>query len=546
MSHRKRKLEDFDPNKSDSADSDFDIRAQTQSTPRSRKNKLSKPFKNRSRPAPKRRRETYADSEDDIVDDDEEIDESERSFQEDSASEEEAEVNPRTGRKQRRATKKEVKYEEPSEDDIEEPSDSDEPQISPKKIQRGQRSQRTQRVESVQPKQTLIVKLHVPSLYRTHPIVHPTTEEMHNTRTTRSRTGSKTTATRPTPERLLGQRRSSRLSHNDEEPLIALTDSGRHAQVTRPGTATPEPPSSRPTRSNKGLKQLPSTVFEDSQEVSREDLGAGPEDIISQLQQHASQLGALTEAGASDRGSPITYETQADTDVDAPGEDIQMDEAAAEEAENADDDDDDDEGPIKRRGSRTLRVSTFFAIRLTINANGSSSLALNRAVRKSHCEDPCDRASLVVNRAVTLSQRPKGNLEMRISQATTSLRIRSSAPRGVITTPAVAQVAAVQGGWQARGHATPNTPMRSWIRMRSQTRQRSWTKTADATSGQEEVEEMRVSRSSLTYALAAKDRIIAFSAQNYSCKTRKRMLLFQVRRNNAAKLQVLTRASSQL
>ena len=49
-------------------------------------------------------------------------------------------------------------------------------------------------------------------------------------------------------------RRSSRLSHEAEESLVKLTDSGHHAEVTRQGSRDPEDIPARAMKGGKGLK----------------------------------------------------------------------------------------------------------------------------------------------------------------------------------------------------------------------------------------------------------------------------------------------------
>ncbi|KAI7661581.1 hypothetical protein KC318_g9363, partial [Hortaea werneckii] len=205
----KRKLEAFDPLKSDSDDLDFDEAA---SSPRPRPQGRSKKSKAKSSARkPKRRRETYGDSEDDIEFDSDEPSE-EESFAESEESEE-VERNPRTGRSVRSAAKKAVKYEEdPSDEEILAPER--EPDIR-RTTGRGKKPERS----------SLIVKLKVPPVKM---------EGVEGGRTTRSRTGSRVPNRELTPlGQGLGTRRSSRISHDEQNPLVALTDSGKHEQVTR-------------------------------------------------------------------------------------------------------------------------------------------------------------------------------------------------------------------------------------------------------------------------------------------------------------------------
>ncbi|KAF2230676.1 AAA-domain-containing protein [Viridothelium virens] len=240
-SRTKRRLEEFDPNKSDSDDLDYGA---TSPAPRSRKSKKSSGTKKR-KPAKRPRRAYDSDEEDDIEDDSDEI--SEDSSAEDTP-EEEAELNPRTGRRIRGAVKKNIKYEESSEEEIEETGNSDNDSD-----EAGPTSRRPKR-------QSLVVKLKVSPAYLHRLSPQP------SSRPTRSR--GRSGATPPASDMAVKTRRSSRLSNDNAEPPIELTDSGKHAQPARSRTTTPEAPPRRPSRATKGLKKPPSTIIEASQEQS--------------------------------------------------------------------------------------------------------------------------------------------------------------------------------------------------------------------------------------------------------------------------------------
>lgn len=310
----KRKWDTFDPNKSDSDDLDYGDEGE----PRGKPQRRSKKSKTGSRKPAKRRRETYGDSDDDIEADSEE-DSEEVSFAEDSDEEEPVETNPRTGRSVRSTAKKPVKYEDPSDEDIEaEESDHIGPTPSRPKL----------RLTGLK-KSSLIVKLKVPAY------------NMESGRVTRARAGSSRPVSKreptPLPSSAMGTRRSSRISHNEEDNLVALTDSGKHEQVTRQGTATPEPPSRRPTSGSKGLKKLPSAIMEASQEQSQE-AGAVGADLRSQLETAAEG------------------DAQEEPTLPPADEETRMEEAEEEEEQVVEESmDEDDEAPVVR-GGRTLRI----------------------------------------------------------------------------------------------------------------------------------------------------------------------------------------------
>ncbi|SMY23302.1 unnamed protein product [Zymoseptoria tritici ST99CH_1A5] len=315
----KRKIEHWDPTKSDSDDLDWDAA----SSPKARSQHRSrKSNKNSPRKPPKRRREAYGDSEDDIELDSNEASEEEASFAE-SSDEAPVELNPRTGRGVRSAAKKPIKYEESEEEDII-PSDSDRDPLQPTPA----RGKRPARADLSRP--SLIVKLKLP-------------KGMDGSRSTRTGSGSRTKR-EPTPQSGL-TRRSSRISHDEVAPLVALTDSGKHEVVTRAATETPEPPVRRPTRGGKGLKKPPSAIME----ASQEDSGSQGLDIVSQMEEAAAAAGDKAETQIS-RTSPTSA---------AKDEDIRMeyvdDEEEAVVQESQPDIDDEDEGPVSR-GSRLLRT----------------------------------------------------------------------------------------------------------------------------------------------------------------------------------------------
>ena len=223
---------DLDPLKSDSDDSDYDAVPS-----RSRGTKASKP--SRSKPARKRQRTTYGgDASEDIS----ESELSQDSFEDDApADEPEPEVNPLTGRPLRKARQTRTKYEE-SDSDEERFIDEIEPPAAEKR--------------TPQKKKKLIVKLP----YKTPPLPR---------RSTRARSVSIGTKRPPTADSNSGgKRRSSRIAHDDSEPIYALTDSGHHPDIVRPGTRSPDPVIQRAVKGGKGLKKPISAIFEAEDESS--------------------------------------------------------------------------------------------------------------------------------------------------------------------------------------------------------------------------------------------------------------------------------------
>ncbi|KAL6705893.1 TAT-binding protein-like protein 7, AAA ATPase [Coniothyrium glycines] len=313
----------IDPNGSDPDDFDYDD-AERRAAPQRRRKRGTPATSSKARPS-KRRRRAYNGSD---IDDDDAI-ESDDSFTERSESEE-PEINPATGRSVRRATKKQVKYEESDEDEIEDtPSESDDPE--PVTRRRAQPS-----IEQVE-KPSLIVKLKMP--------------DFSSGRNLRTRTGSKSIARGKTPE-IPGARRSSRLSHDVEAPIVELSDSGRHVNIVREGTRSPEPVIARATRGGKGPRaQHPSIIMEASQETSmvRTDDSPGPLDALLD--------GGETQVQASKESSPI-QEAQHEEEEDNEGMQGVIQESQHEGAA----DESEEEGPVTR-GGRNLRSRAVSAKR---------------------------------------------------------------------------------------------------------------------------------------------------------------------------------------
>lgn len=266
----KRKIDDFDPNKSDSADSTYGASASRHAKARPSKSQQNKPSR-------KRQRRDY-DGSDDISDDEDDI--SDDSFHEQPRIDEEAtDYDDVTGRPKRKAKEKRQTYQEPdSEDDDIEDSVSNQV-VTPKKRKITQ---------------SKIVKLKITPRATPNP----------TRRSTRARSGS--ISARPSSAGIFsGTRRSSRIAHDETEPIVALTDSGHHANIVRPGTRSP--PSGglhRPKLGGKGPKKglASSVVYEEENSsgqtksepvendslhqlevaASREDLGEEEEDPQSQ------------------------------------------------------------------------------------------------------------------------------------------------------------------------------------------------------------------------------------------------------------------------
>lgn len=353
----KRKAE-YDPTKSDSDDLDFAV-----SSPRSRPQARSrKSNKTSPRKPVKRRRERYGDSEEDIELDSEASSEEEGSFHD--SDEEPVETNPRTGRGVRSAAKKAVKYEEVSDEEEIAATDSD---SNPRRRAPAARGRHTSRSDLLKPSR--IVVLRIPGFHMDN-----------NKPTTRTRIGSRRNSRRePTPLDT-NTRRSSRISHEEERPLVALTDSGKHEVVTRAGTATPEPPPSRrPTRGNKGPKKHPSAIMEASQEEDYVEPTVEGEEFFSQLEQAAATDGPETQISRTSPADDIRMEYGDDEE--------KVVQESQPDPEDGDADAEEDEGPISR-GGRTLRVRRKASTPPTSQPAGNARRSLRN--RKSGAEQSSD------------------------------------------------------------------------------------------------------------------------------------------------------------
>ncbi|KAI9849680.1 MAG: hypothetical protein M1837_002806 [Sclerophora amabilis] len=322
----KRKLED--PNQSDPDDEDYDATAK----------RSSRPAKSGNRPpkkAKKSRRE-YASDASEISESD---DVGEESFGADDVEEEVPELDERTGRPKRTSTKRTVKYEETSDDSegLEVEEESVIPSSKPSKM----------------------VKLALGHSSRAKRVMRALSAP-------RGRHGS---SAEPTSA---STRRSNRLHHDEQDPILALTDSGRHAQIIRPGTRSPEAETSRPRRGGKGIKApAPSAIFEDEEGIS-----------VSRSQEHAEDDPAFNTQGREFGGKSVSRSRTSDdtggmakpelredlaTEVDVAagratipgghnfedGED--EDPVELPNPPPADDEEDDEEGPVAgtRRSKRT-------------------------------------------------------------------------------------------------------------------------------------------------------------------------------------------------
>jgi ATPase family AAA domain-containing protein 2 len=443
-SRTKRRLEDFDPNASDPEDLDYGADSPPPQKRRSR------PSKSTPKRPSKRQRRGYGDSDDDIVDDDDD-DVSEDTFasasEEDDEDDEDVPINPRTGRRVRNAASKEIKYEEP-ESDIEESIEDTENEES--EIHRSNKS-----------RQKLVVKLRIPNLKHAMG---------RNTRSTRAGSRARASQTPKPPSSSHGVRRSSRISHDDQEPIIALTNSGKHAEIIRAGTRSPEPEIARQIKGGKGLKKPPSAIMEASQETSFPSAHAAPAEDDGLVDK--TQQADMTQVASSD----VESNHGSDTQPDVPDEEdkLHMSGIIQESVhdEEHEDEDDDDEGPVIR-GGRPLRVSLWMAVLLSMTniLSCSRETSLPLAQNDPQLGDLKEGNVLAMKEVATLNLHQKMALAMMIPTRTRLLGSPRTVKQAIV--PVFADQDAQLGGL-SEVDMTQTMEAASWIMTNSLKKQRNF------------------------------------------------------------------------
>ena len=328
MPLRNKRKGEFDPTKSDSEDETYGTSA-------------SKPLKSRSsraNPSSSSRKKRRRNNSGDDSDDDDAIEESELSdglSAEDDIEDEELEFGL-SGRPRRKAAKKKPIYEESDSEDFSE----------------GLREAKVEHEVGTPKKKggklSLVVKL------KTTP--QQTTAQPR--RSTRARSGS-IGASRPTSSHMQtsATRKSSRIAQDESEAVVALTTSGHHVDVVRPGTRSP--PTVRHTKSGKSVKKMPTSIVYEEDEDSSARMKEHLDTAELQDGGYRREIAASREDfGNEDEESPV----QSTTATKNPRrEQVGINQADDEVAvipesgdEGAQDEDDEEEDPITKPG-RTLR-----------------------------------------------------------------------------------------------------------------------------------------------------------------------------------------------
>ncbi len=318
MPARKRKAGDFDPLKSDSEDSTYGASAPRSAKAKSAKIQRGKPYRKKQR----RAHDDDGEGSDDISDGSELTEDSFEKMQD-----EEPEIDERTGRPKRKAAKNRPAYQDDDTDD----SIEDAPESVPHKITTPKKKGKGK---------SLVLKLNVGT---PQPIPPPVR------RNTRARSGSISVA-RPNSSDI-PTRRSSRINRDESEPIVQLTESGRHADIVRPGTRSPELEAHRPRRGGKGIKKPPtSTVFEQEEESSPETKNQAQTEISASRDE-------FDEDDSNDLPPGLSKDVDLPTEADVQDlEKARADEIpeSADDGPEEDDEEEEDEDPIStsRRATR--------------------------------------------------------------------------------------------------------------------------------------------------------------------------------------------------
>ncbi|OAA34546.1 ATPase, AAA-type, core [Metarhizium rileyi] len=330
VSKRKRVLEDFDPNKSDSEDENFDP-SEARAAPRS--SKKVRPSRGSRSGGNRKRSHRYRGS--DIDEDDQILSDSlgDDSFAEGDSDDENAPVNA-AGRRTRKAARTHHSYRESSADEAAEDvvSDSDD---AGRDVQ-----------DLDEPAERRLVKLKVPK-------------------------GSSAVATR----------RATRASTADAEEFVELSNSGRHAVISRDSRSRSPDTRARTRRSSrsiKGLHAAPETIDEATQESSNRaaDDADEPDELshdYKPVEKKEAEDEDMTDTTAvvGDPAVEPAKEGEAEADVVA--------DSFVQKNGDADEDDDDDV-PVTRR-TRASRAAANALEEDKVNETDEAKTASRRLTR---------------------------------------------------------------------------------------------------------------------------------------------------------------------
>jgi len=331
----KRKLEDFDPTKSDSDDGDYAnvLRSESGRGPRSK----AKSTTHSRKPAKRKRRSYNEESDDEIIDDedDESANSSESDFAEHRENDEEEPVrNSVTGRVSRAVARKPIVYEENSSNEDEQMPDED---VHKETKKDKDDEQVTPRKNNSKSKRSLVIKLHMSPQKLSLASQASPKKQQTSSKTVQSHDNSPIRTRR-------GSRRSGD-SVDDQNMVEAVGSDIEVAQVIP----------KRATRGGKGVKKPLSTVDE-TLLATGVDLNNMDELQIPTSDVHISQNEPLSPNAAAaieiDEGETGDIVPASDVEAESP---IKEAKKAVKDNDDEEEDDDDDDGPIIRRSSRAVR-----------------------------------------------------------------------------------------------------------------------------------------------------------------------------------------------
>ena len=281
----KRSLEEI-IDAEDPSDDDYDDQA-----PAASRSRAGKSRRKRDAPARKKQRRNYGSG---IESDSNDLESDEEASFDEAEEDEPIETNPATGRPVRNAVKNTAgTYNESSNDEDEEemdPPSQEEDEEDDGDDYVGEKKRRPPRGQGTPTKKKgLVITLRMTP--------RPARAGLRN----RARSYS-TKPSGPSSAALqtAGGRRSSRLSHDEDEHLVKLTNSGNHVEVVREGSRDPEGVPPRAMKGGKGLKYpSKSTIDEESQSQAKE------EEVEVEPEIQASQHEFLESDPAQPEDAPV-------------------------------------------------------------------------------------------------------------------------------------------------------------------------------------------------------------------------------------------------
>ncbi|QSZ35162.1 hypothetical protein DSL72_008029 [Monilinia vaccinii-corymbosi] len=375
MPAKNRRFDSFDPNKSDSNDDDF---SPTEVTSRKSPKKSRPPSHKKGA---SRRQNKYKSSDNSEDEDDESVEES---FSEPEEEEEHFEMNEKTGRAVRKATKKAVTYGEDSDTDADVIHESEvEEEARPKRSNKRTRVLDQDQDEDADEIDEPVSKRNKTKAKKLMVTLKIPTKATPARRTRAASLAKSRASAEPAPT---GVRRSTRARTEEGEDFPSLSSSGKH--IIR-ASRSPEPIGRmRATRGSKGLKQpAPATIKEETHETSSyedpEQEAKGEDDIVMQPE----IVG--TDDGEDDNTEPFNPPASA-----PPVDEDMVDELAVDEqapAQKAIGNDDDDDEPVTRTRTKASRSSNAGqgapeTVETTENAATGSRRLRTRGVKKNKDE----------------------------------------------------------------------------------------------------------------------------------------------------------------